>query len=233
MYVDAVEDLLSKSASYNIEKILLPIGQDFFHINNAENTTVKGTAQDVDGRPHKVFEAGYMAVIKAINNCLRTAPVEVLWIPGNHDRETSYYLAKYLEAYYRNTDHVTVDAGSKSRKYYHYGVTLLGFTHGNEEPHRDLPIIMASECSDIWNAVTCREWHVGHFHKRKETRYLAGDSFGAVGVRILPSLSGTDKWHYDKGYVNSHRVAEAYLWNLETGYAGHFPSDIKIINEES
>jgi len=227
LYHSAIEDLISKTTGFPIEEILLVVGQDFFHINNAEFTTQKGTHQDTDSRLPKIFATGHNAVIDAVDLCLTVAPVEILWVPGNHDTETSFFLCKYLQAYYRSCGHVTVDVSPTHRKYKHYGVNLIGFTHGNEEPHRDLPTIMAGERRDIWSEVSCCEWHVGHFHKQKETRYSASDTFGAVGVRVIPSLSGTDAWHYSKGYVKTRKVAEAYLWSRGHGYTGHFSTNIR------
>lgn len=227
IYDEAVVELLRYTSGYDVDKILYVIGQDFFHVNNAEFTTAKGTEQDVDSRFPKIFAAGYEAVIDAIKSCLHFAPIDVIWVPGNHDRETSYFLAHSLRAYFKDSKHVNVDLSPKKRKYYQYGNNLIGFTHGNEEPHRDLPAIMAAECRDIWSQVDCCEWHIGHTHKRKETKYLASDTFGGISVRTIPSLTGTDAWHYSKGYVKNPRVAEAYLWSKNNGYRGHFSTDRK------
>jgi len=84
---------------------------------------------------------------------------------------------------------------------------------------------MASEAPDAWAKSKHREIHVGHFHKRKQTQYLAGDTFGGVTVRVLPSLSGTDAWHFSKGYVKGLRAAEAYLWSKRGGYTGHLSAN--------
>ena len=75
VYLKAVQDLLAKSSHYNIAKIVLPIGQDFFHVNNASNQTANGTPQDVDGRLKKVFKVGCEAVVKAVLYCREIAPV--------------------------------------------------------------------------------------------------------------------------------------------------------------
>lgn len=225
IYHDAVVDLLAKTHSFGVEKILFPVGQDFFHIDNDKNTTFNGTLQDVDGRLPKIFDVGCRSIIRAIDYCAAVAPVEVLWIPGNHDRETSMYLCKLLKAWYRNCDRVQVDDGPKFRKYYRYGVCLIGFTHGDMEKHASLPAIMAGEVPHDWAESQHREWHLGHFHKKKEVSYSAGDTHVGVQVRVLPSLCGTDAWHYDMGYVKNRRSAEAYLWNRETGYAGHLASN--------
>lgn len=227
MFKRAVVDLLEKSENFCIDKVLFPIGQDFFHINNMENTTAKGTPQDVDGRLAKVFEVGCNAVKWAIEECKLTADVEVLWVPGNHDPETSYYLCKYLEAYFHNDPNVEVDCSPMSRKYRLYGAALLGFVHGADGKAQDLPLIMAGEVPQLWAKSKHREIHTGHIHKAKETRYTAGDTFNPVIVRIIPSMTGTDAWHYKNGFVkdDATRSAEAYLWSKTRGYVGHFSTN--------
>ena len=226
LYLDAVHDLLEKTSAWNIESILYPVGNDFFHVDSWKNATTKGTLVDVDAPFQQVFEVGTAAVINAIDRCLKTAPVKLLWVPGNHDMSTSWYLMRVLAAWYKGNKDVEIDADNRPRKYIHYGVNLIGFTHGNEEQHRDLPAIMAGEVPHEWANSSWREIHTGHFHRAKQIVVKHTDEFGGVRVRTLPSLSGTDAWHYLKGYVNNQRAAEAYLWNKKDGYAGHLSANI-------
>lgn len=224
LYHKAVIDLVDRSRGYNIEKIVFPIGNDFFHINNDTNTTKSGTVQDVDSRMAKIFETGYRAVIKAVEYCLTLGPVEILWVPGNHDWETSYYLAKFLESWYMNHSGVTVSTSPMSRKYVHYGTNLIGYTHGNEEAQGQLPVLMATEQKQAWAETTVREWHIGHTHKSKQVKYTAGDTFNGINVRVISSLAGTDAWHYKRGYTseNSAKAAEGFLWSKESGLTANF-----------
>ena len=109
LYLDAVDTLIEKTSGWNIEKILLPVGQDFFHVDNWNNTTARGTAMEVDSPFQLVFGIGCMAIVHAIDRCLKVAPVEVIWVPGNHDISTSWYLVRFLSAWYRDSKDVTVD----------------------------------------------------------------------------------------------------------------------------
>jgi len=222
IYQAAVRDLLARAKGYNIGKILFPVGQDFFNIDNNANTTTGGTAQDSDGRLAKIFEVGCNAVIDAIDYCSQVAEVEVIYVPGNHDYTTSYYLVKYLQAWYRNCERVSINAVPTSRKYIKYGVNLLGFSHGCDEKRDSLPLIMLSECRDMIQDVKHFEFHTGHLHMKRETKYVAGDSFGPVIVRILPSLCGTDAYHYKHGYIGGNKSAEAYLWSEFQGFIAYF-----------
>lgn len=221
----AIADLLEKTKGCAPEKIVLPFGNDFFHVNNPEGVTpMAKNSLDTDGRLCKIVEAGEAALINAVQTCLNVAPVEVLWIPGNHDPETSYFMCRILKAFFNGNKNVNVDVSPAPRKYINYGVNLIGYTHGNEERHGDLPTIMATEQKNVWSQVTHREWHIGHFHKKKETRFSAGDTFGGVAVKIIPSICGTDAWHFRKGYVGNSRVAEAFVYDFKTGLTGTFTS---------
>lgn len=222
IYQNAVEDLISRVEGSRIEKIWFPIGNDFFHVNNWQQTTEKGTPQDHDGRFAKVFEIGEMALVRAIDTCRQVAPVELFWIPGNHDPATSYYMLRVLNATYSGSGDVTVDVSPMPRKAKVFGKCFVLFTHGDEEPHRDLPTIAATSYPQEWAATSFREAHTAHYHKKKEVRTVDVDEFQGFRHRILPSLSGTDRWHFGRGYVNSRRAAEAYLWDAEQGYVGHF-----------
>lgn len=218
VYLEAVEDLVARSMGFEIEQIIFPLGQDFFHIDSASRETIHGTSmEDVDGRYAKIFEAGVMACVQAIEGMIPIAPVKVLWVPGNHDRTSSWHLVSQLRAWFRDCRDVVVDPSPKARKYHRYGINLIGFAHGDEEKHHDLPLIMAGEVPEDWAQTVHREIHVGHWHKRKETRFNAGDSHVGVTVRVIPSLTGTDYWHYIKGYVGGQRTAEAYVWSKDRG----------------
>lgn len=221
VFRNAVSDLLAESAYRNITKIVLPIGNDFFHIDNKANTTVNGTPQDVDGRYAKIFEVGCQAVIWAIELLMQTAPVEVVWVPGNHDPTVSYHLAKTIEAWFRGTKGVTVNAGATFRKYIQNGCTLLGFTHGDQEALRDLPDIMANERPADWQKSICREWLIGHWHSSKKYVTKESEQHRSTVVRVLRSLSSVDAWHYRRGFVCGDRAAEVYFYGETRGYCGH------------
>jgi hypothetical protein len=226
---DAVEDVLAKVAGYPVERVLFPIGNDFFNYDDPRGTTEKGTPQDNDSRPHKVFLAGVMAAVHAIDLCAQLAPVDVVYVPGNHDPTMGYHLAVALWAWYRKHDRVSVDIGPKARKYYVYGRALIGLTHGDlpAEMRKTLPTIMSTEAKDEWHATDHHEWHIGHWHKRSEMRTLPLDSYGGVPVRVLPSLTGTDAWHYHQGFVGNRRATDAYLWSRAEGLTGYFTSYVR------
>lgn len=221
--LDAAENLWSKACVFPISRILLPLGSDLFHTDTINNTTTAGTAVDSDSRWQKSFRMGVELAIELIEFSRSKTPdgVDVLMIPGNHDFTRTAYLGLVLEMMYRNCPDVRINNSPNPRKYFRFGTTLLGFTHGDKEKHDRLPLIMAGEKPTEWAETTHREIHLGHLHSMRETRYVAGNEHGHVRVRILPSLCATDSWHHSSGFVGSQRAAEAYIWAFKAGYVGH------------
>jgi hypothetical protein len=220
--LNAVEDLLARSAPYAIEKILLPLGNDTFEINDTTNATPRNhNALYVDGRYINVFERGFECLRGVVDRCLQVAPVEILWIPGNHDPQTSYHVVRLLEMNYANCKDVTVDRSPPTRKAVVYGPTFLGFTHGCDVGRRDVAAIFMSEFRDRIAGCRHLEVHMGHTHQMKETRTLFGNTeLGGVRTRVLQSLTARSNWEYEMGFTN-FQCAEAYLWSKISGYAGH------------
>ncbi len=221
VYANAVDDLIADAANRPVGRVVLPIGNDFFHIDNSRNTTFNNTPQDVDGRYAKVIESGEMAVIKAVERLAEIAPVQVVWVPGNHDPTTSFHLARTVKAWFRNHSAVEVDAGPSPRKYVSWGVNLLGLTHGNEEKIDALAGLMAAEQKAAWATTECREWLIGHMHRSRAWTTKPLETQDAITVRVLRSLAGTDAWHHRKAFLNLSRAGEVYFYGREKGYLGH------------
>lgn len=230
LFSRAVEDLLGYAQGLPVERILFPVGHDFLHVDNIMLTTQKGTqlGADTEGRYAKIVQTGFMALVRAIDRMAAIAPVDVVLVQGNHDPTVSYHLCRELAAWFRHCDRVRVDYKFRARKYYEFGSTLLGLTHGDECPDARLINLMPMEMPQAWARTRTREWHKGHWHKRRQVQTTPVDTFEGVTVRTLPSLSGKDAWHYRKGFLGS-RAAEAYVYHRERGYVGHFATDAREV----
>ena len=220
VFLEAANKLIANRKG-DYDRIMIPLGNDFFQVDNWLGTTTAGTHVDNDGRYTNVFDVGVQSVIKMITWCLPIAPVDLIWIPGNHDQSTSYYLAECIKYRFHDNPNVKVDVGPSPRKYYNYGKTLLGLTHGDQEKISSLPIIMAQEQPKLWSQTHCREWHKGHDHRKMEFFTQNVDESTGVIIRSMESISGTDSWHHKKGYIGNTKAAEAYTFNKEEGYVGH------------
>jgi hypothetical protein len=220
-----LSNLLQYTKNFEIDRILLPLGNDLFNVNNKTNTTVRGTLQQEDTRWQKTFRAGRILATEMIDTCTAIAPTDVLFIPGNHDEEKIFYLGD-AECWYHNSKNVRIDNLARSRKYYDYGKVLLGFTHGNAEIMKKLPNIMQFEVPQLWGNSLYREWHTGDKHHKTDFVLEVEEQVGIV-IRVLRSLVPADAWTFNHGFVGSQRASEAFLWHPENGLIAQFTSGIK------
>lgn len=216
LFMKAIDYHVKYGRLYQPERYLLPIGNDFFNIDNGRNMTTAGTPQDVDTRWMRMFRMGREVLVDAIEHLTQFAPVDVVIVSGNHDTETAWHLGESLHCWFHNNENVTVDNSPKLRKLYTYGENSIGFTHGNREKVKDLPLIFATEFRERWGKSKWREIHHGHFHSKRSLVSMPVDEQYGVRIRQLPSLSGNDAWHYSKGY-NGVRAAESFIWNKKDG----------------
>jgi hypothetical protein len=221
-FLDTVQYHIVRAQRERANRILFPLGNDLLHIDNLLQSTTAGTLQDTDSRYRKIFKVVVQTASMLAQQMADVAPTTIVVVPGNHCTLGSFHVGEVLSALFEGHPRITVDNGAMLRKYVQHGRVLLGFTHGNQEKHADLPLIMAQEQPKRWAETTHREWHTGHFHKSKETRFTAGDSLKGVRVRILPSLSAADAWHFNQGYIGEMKACESYLWSASDGYVGHF-----------
>lgn len=218
---DAVATLVQYAEPFECERILLPLGNDFFNIDGSSGATTAGTPQDCDTRWKKMFRMGRLLVTDVVNWLTTIAPVDIIVVPGNHDMEAAWHMGEALSCYYHNNGVVTVSNEAKWRKYVTWGDCLLGFTHGDKEPLKNLPLIMATEVPELWGKSTFREFHLGHFHTKRDMVSQPVGEFNGVKVCMIPSLSSNDNWHSSKGY-GAQRAAEAFVWNTKKGRIANF-----------
>lgn len=227
-FLDAITTLIKRANGFTFNKIIFPIGNDFFNSDNQFNTTTKGTPQDEDLRWQKTWDVAIELLVDAIMVLKATGvPIEIPVISGNHDQERMKYMGSVIDAWFRNDPQVNVNNSAKTRKFYEWGEVMLGFTHGNEEKENSLPMLMAVEEKKMWGRTNFHEWHLGHFHKKRNVKFtvldkaqLLNEDLG-VTVRYLSSLSGTEEWHYKKGYIGTQKAGEAFIWNDKSGMIGH------------
>lgn len=225
LFLWAIDDLLHKVSHVQIDKVVLPIGNDLFQVDNLYNTTTRGTPVDADTRWQRSYKGGINMIIEGIEKCKNVAPVDVIMVPGNHDFERTFYAGDTLSAWYRNDENVTIDNSPKSRKSVEFGNVFIMYTHGNEEKQSQLPLLMFTEFT---NSASCkfREIHIGHTHKKKDIHYVYTDEMNGVRVSVLPSLCPPDAWHYKKGFTENIRSAEGRLYNSKYGNCGIFPTNV-------
>ena len=218
-YMNVVKDLLNKSKGLNVEKILLPIGNDGMNSEGYSRATTKGTPQHDSAEWQDTFVGYCGLMVRAICYLARTAPVDVVVIQGNHDYERMFYSGEFLRAFFLNDERVTIDNNYDSRKYYSYGVNLIMYTHGDKEKPAEMPLIMATEQPMLFAKAIFREVHCGHLHKEMVNEYRG------VKVRFIPSICGNDAWHKMMGY-EAKRTGQAHIWSKTRGYEGYLQTNV-------
>tara|TARA_R110000824_G_scaffold158969_2_gene333080 strand:+ start:6488 stop:7618 length:1131 start_codon:yes stop_codon:yes gene_type:complete len=219
MYMDTVKDLMNKASGLNIERILLPVGNDGMNSEGYSRATTKGTSQQDSAGWQETFVGYCNLMVRAINFLAETASVDVIVIQGNHDYERMFYSGEFLRAFFLNDERVTVDNNYNSRKYYKYGTNMIMFTHGDKEKKAEMPLIMATEEPQMFAETTHREVHCGHLHKEMVNEYRG------IKVRFIPSICGNDEWHKMMGY-EAKRTGQAHIWNKKRGYEGYLQTNV-------
>jgi len=218
-YMYRVKSLIDKAEGLDVERIILPIGNDGMNSEGYSRATTKGTPQQDCAEWQQTF-VGYCAlIVRAIKYLSSFAPVDVVVVQGNHDFERMFYAGEFLHAYFRNNTTVTVDNSLNTRKYYQYGVNMIMYTHGDKEKPAEMPLIMATERPMMFAESKFREVHCGHLHKEMVNEYRG------IKVRFIPSICKNDSWHKAMGY-EAKRVAQAHIWNKSTGYEGYLQTNL-------
>jgi hypothetical protein len=194
------------------EQILLMLGSDGLHIDNARSETTRGTPQDCDGSPEELASSWVMLCAAYVDHVRQVAPVRLCVIPGNHDGYTSVLLRAALAGWFRNADDVEVITDLSSRQYYRYGRSLLVFLHGDVGKARDWVELAAEEARVEWGETDRTFVFCGHLHTERELEQRGG----AIVYR-MPSLAGTDRWHKRMGYVASRKALAAFIVDEQRG----------------
>lgn len=219
----AIDAAIGRCDGHDIREIVLPVGNDFGHTDNRQGETETGTPQDVDGRYEKVSDVQEVALIKAVERCRKRAPVKVIHVPGNHDRVTSRWLCRCVSHAFKKVKSVTVDTSPCRVKYHQTGKCIWGFAHGDGPKAKALKELMPIERPHDWaKSSACREWITGHLHQQYSTHHIGTQEQAGQVFRILPSLCGTDAWHYANGFSMSRKATQNLLYSHEHGLTAIF-----------
>lgn len=214
--------LLRATASNNVEEIVFVIGNDFFHTDNIHNTTTNGTPQDICIEWDKAYEIGFNLMVEAITKCKQFCNMlHVVLIQGNHPRTKEYYLAHGLEMYFKNDNSIHFQRDSDTRKVYTYGTNFIGLHHGNCKNDK-LPLVFATEFPVQWGNSKYREIILGDKHHNSEKLFYTQNEVSGIRMRILPSLSGTDRWHNDNLFTGSIQSGVAIVYGEFKGKIGEY-----------
>ncbi len=227
----ANNSLISKMLKFGKpEKLFVIVGSDNIHVDNPGHTTTKFTPMGgaTDGAWENELDNYVKTVIGMIDRYSQIAPVDVISLPGNHDKHTSIMLRLLLSTYYQNSERVTVKKELDRRVYRQYGKSCLVFTHGDDmsmvklqsNVHR---FIMAEAKEHGITIDECETFvlYSGHIHTKLMailgTKSGGERDLGIVQHVIFPSLSGEDRWHKESGFVGNKQEALLDIIDVEKG----------------
>ena len=212
---EGVAGIINKTKGYEIDKILLIIGNDILHIDTPKRTTTAGTPQDTDGMWYDNFLLAKTMYVEIIESLTMLAPVHVQYDPSNHDYTNGFFLADTLKSWFSNHKSVTFNTSIAHRKYFTYGSNLIGTTHGDGAKESDLALLMAHESKD-WTTCKHKYFYTHHIHHKKSKDYMG------VCVESLRSPSGTDGWAHRNGYQHAPKAVEGFLHHKQHGQISRF-----------
>jgi hypothetical protein len=225
--LSACEDNLNHLSPYKLSKIYYVLGNDFMHIENYMATTPRGEHRlDTDSRLPKIYQKAKESYLKTVYMCREVAPVEIIWIPGNHDLHASFFLSEVIKEHFKNDKMVTVDNGPEHRKARLWGKLLVGFAHDGSRRQVNFVNVLPHFFKDMWGKSDFREWHVGHKHKKEETKYWPTQTSGGTIIRQIPTLSTIDFWHYDNLFVDAVPAGESFVWDKGNGIIAHYTANV-------
>lgn len=219
LFFYVIEDVLTRTQTYNFEEIIFTIGGDMINGDGLSGTTTKGTPQNNDIHYYDAYERLCAMTIKAIDILRAKAKVRVIYVPGNHDEQTGFKLAKYVGAWYRNEDNVFIDYSPLPRKYEKFGKTLLCFAHDADV--KTLPMLIADEAREYWSNIDTTEVFLQHLHSEN----VLMEKYN-MRIQRLPTISAKSKWSNDKGY-SSKRQCKIFIFDIEDGLTDVLYTPIK------
>lgn len=215
-YKPVLRDILELIRSKSWDRIVIPVGQDFFHNDSIVNpTTTKGTVVDKVDMTRAVKE-GRDFIMTIIDEALQNAnSVQVFYSAGNHDRSISWmFMQVLLERYGPKI----VDDSMEYRKVFTYGKNAIMVTHGDSKQAtaKNLAHIFPIAFPEEFANATIREVHAGHLHHETEA-----DIYGVM-VRRLSSGAAVDDWSNRQDFIGTHRRFMVFEWDLDSLRSIHY-----------
>lgn len=223
-FTEAVKNLVQRAfMSHKLTKIVYVIGGDLLNMDTFTGTTTSGTLLDNHQKAHFAYTEAFNALHWSIHYLKQFCEnLHVVYVPGNHDRLSSFHMAHALSKCFDNEDYsIYFDVDYSERKVVAYGNNFFAFEHG-DVTKKNTPLVYATEFPVLWGRTKYRTCYTGHFHSKKTVEYITENEHNGFSVKHLPSLSSTDYWHYHNKFVGSKRQAIMEIHDAEKGKVSEF-----------
>lgn len=221
-FKDAITNLVLRAYhSHLLSKIVYVIGGDLLNMDTFHGSTTNGTPVDNEVRAQNAYEEAFNAIYWSISYLAEfTHDLHVIYLPGNHDRLSSFHLAHALSKCFKD-DRVTFDVEYAERKVITYGNNFFAFEHG-DVTKKNTPLVYATEFPKAWGSTSYRTCYTGHFHSKKTIEFVTENEHHGFSVKHLPSLCKSDYWHYHNKFTGAKRQAVMELHDKEKGKISEF-----------
>ncbi len=222
-FQEAVKDLVHRAYfSHKLNKIVYVIGGDLLNMDNFDGATTSGTPVENHQKSHDAYTVAFEALFWSINYIKQFCDVlEVVYLPGNHDRLSSFHIAHALSKVFYAVNNIIFHADYAERKVITYGSNFFAFEHG-DVTKKNTALVYATEFSELWGKTKYRTCYTGHFHSKKVVEYITENEQNGFSIKHLPSLCSTDYWHYHNKYTGSKRQALMEVHDAEKGKISEF-----------
>jgi hypothetical protein len=157
---------------------------------------------DQDGRFSKIVQASIKILRRLVDFALmRHEKVIILMAEGNHDQASSIWLRVMFKALYENEPRVQVIDSELPYYVYKHGKCMIAFHHGHIKKNDALPILFASQYSNLWGETTKRYAHTGHRHHVEEKEH------SGMTVVQHPTLAARDAYAARGGWMAERQVS--------------------------
>lgn len=219
----AVCYLISKAyANYHLEKIIFIIGPDTLNMDTFDGTTTKGTPVENSETATKAYMKAFEAICSAVGKIKHFCDkLEVVFIPGNHDRLSSFHLIHAVSQVFKMTPEIIFNTSYKERKVIVYYNNMIALEHGDISSKNN-PLVYAVEFPEEWGKTTHRILYTGHYHGRKTKEVVTENEEQGFVTRIIPALTSSDYYYYHNKWTGNQRAAIMHIHEAQKGLISEF-----------
>ena len=208
--------------NYNIEKIIFIIGPDTLNMDTFDGTTTKGTPVENSEVATKAYVKAFNAVCSAITTLKNYCEhLEVVFVPGNHDRLSSFHMIHAASQVFRQQFDITFNVEYAERKVITYGKCMIAVEHGDASSKNN-PLVYAVEFPTEWGNTNHRILYTGHYHGRKTKEVITENEEQGFVTRIIPALTSSDYYHYHNKWTGNQRSAIMHIHEATKGLISEF-----------
>lgn len=221
-FIAGIKNLVHRAyMSHKLSKIIYVVGGDLLNMDTFSGSTTSGTPVDNAQRAQDAYTEAFDALYWSINYLKQFCiDLHVVYLPGNHDRLSSFHMAHALSKCFDPED-IQFDVEYAERKVVMYGRNMFAFEHGDVSK-KNTALVYATEFPLEWGMAKYRTCYTGHFHSKKTTEYVTENEHNGFAIKHLPSLCSTDYWHYHNKYTGSKRQAIMEIHDVSKGKISEF-----------